>query len=198
LEFSLAAMKEVESYHFEMILQMAISSEGTITEVPLTFIGDFKMPDRLRGEVTMEMFGQTIETELITIGETAYIKDPISGEWQISSEAATPFTPEDFVGLEPDDIANMQDLILLEEEGQDGVPVYHLKGKMSTESLESTLGEVEGEIKVEYWIGVEDGRIRQVDIEMEIFEEGGAQEELYATVSFKFSEYDKEVVIEAP
>jgi len=132
LESALATMEEVESYHFEMVLQMVISSEGTTMEVPLTFIGYFKAPDRLRGELTMELLGQMMETELISIGEISYIKDPTSGEWQMSTESATPFTPEDFVGLEPDDVANMVDLILIGEENSrsgKGRLIYHYPGR---------------------------------------------------------------------
>ena len=198
LEMAVATMEELESYHFEMILQMTISSEGTTAEVPLTFIGDFKAPESLRGELTMEMLGLTIETEFISIGGIFYIKDPTSGEWQISTESATPFSPEDFVGLEPDDIANMEDLVRLGEEDLDGVPVYHIQGKVSAETLEAAIGKAKGDVKVDYWIGIEDGRVRQVDVEMELFVEGGDQEELNATASFKISEFDKEVIIEAP
>jgi len=67
-----------------------------------------------------------------------------------------------------------------------------------TESMGNVLGEVDGEIKVEYWIGVEDDLIRRVDVEMELFEVGGDQQELNATLSFLFSEFNKEITIEAP
>ncbi|HEY42968.1 MAG TPA: LppX_LprAFG lipoprotein [Anaerolineae bacterium] len=198
LENSIAAMEELESYHFEMVMQMTFDSQGTTMEVPMTFIGDFKMPDRLRGEMTMEMFGSTIETEVIIIGETSYVKDPSSGEWQISSESATPFTPEDFIGLDQDDLADIENLLLLGEEDLDGVSAYHMTGKLPAEVLRAVLGEAEGDVKLAYWIGIEDGWMRQVDIEMKLFEEGGDPEEINATISLKFSEFNKEIIIEAP
>jgi len=40
--------------------------------------------------------------------------------------------------------------------------------------------------------------MRQVDIEMKLFEEGGDPEEINATISLKFSEFNKEIIIEAP
>lgn len=198
LESAVTAMEELESYHFEMVIRMTIVIEGADVETPLTLTGDFKAPDRLQGELTMDLLGQTIEMEIITIGGISYLKEPTSDEWQTTTETASPFTPEDFVGLEPDDIANMQDLLLLEENVLDGEPVYHLEGKLSTEFMESVLGEAEGEIKVDYWIGVEDGWIRQANVEMELIEEGGDPGEINATIILMFSEFNKEIIIEAP
>jgi hypothetical protein len=198
LESAVTAMEELDSYHFEMVIHMTIVTEGATVETPLTFTGDFKAPDRLQGELTMDLLGQTIEMEVITIGGISYIKDPTSDEWQTTTETTSPFTPEDFVGLEPDDIANMEDLKLLGESVLGGAPVYHLEGKLTTEVMENVLGEAEGEIKVEYWIGLEDGWIRQANIEMELFEEGADPGEIDATIILTFSGFNMEIVIEAP
>lgn len=198
LEMTAASMDDLESYHFEMVAHMTIVSGGATLESPLNFTGDFQVPDRFQGELTMDMLGQSIEVEIIIIGETFYITDPTSGDWLMSNEAVTPFTPEDFVGLEQSDLANMDGLTLLGENVLDGVPVYHLEGKLAAEAMELALGEAGGEVKVEFWIGVEDGWIRRANLEMEFVQEGDELAEVNATVFITFSEFNKEIVIEAP
>lgn len=198
LEMTAISMDDLESYHFEMVVHMTIVSGGTTVESPLIFTGDFQAPDRFQGELTLDMLGQSIEVEIIIIGEMFYITDPTSGDWLMSEEAVTPFTPQDFVGLEPSDLANMEGLTLLGENVLDGVPVYHLEGKLAAEAMELALGEAGGEVKAEFWIGVEDGWIRQANLEMEFVQEGDELAEVHATVFMTFSEFNKEIVIEAP
>ncbi len=196
LEFAVTEMAELDTYHFTMVIHMTASSGGTTTETPIIFSGDFKTPDRIQGEMKIEMGEFSVETEIISIGETVYIKDPSSGEWQMSTEQATPFNPDDFIGLEPSDIANMVGLTLQRETVLDGVPVYHLEGSLSPEVKEAIMGDVGGENKVAYWIGVEDGWIRQVNFDMEFLMDEVT--EIQATIKLNFSEFNKEITIEAP
>lgn len=198
LEVAVAEMEELESYHYEMIINMTVVSEGVPVETPITFSGDFKAPDRLQGELTLEMFGLTIETEVIVIGENVYIKNPESGEWEMSPESATPFTPKDFIGLKKNDIANMMDLTLIRETVLDDVSVYHLEGMLPAELMEALLGESGGRNKIVYWVGVQDRWIRQVNVDMEFIHEGDETAEIRATIILKLSEFNKEITIEAP
>jgi hypothetical protein len=116
----------------------------------------------------------------------------------MSDEAVTPFTPEDFIGLEQSELANMEGLTLLGENVLDGVPVYHLEGKLSTKSMELAFGETGGEAKVDFWIGVEDGWIRRVTLEAEFVQQGDELAEVHATIFITFSEFNKEITIDAP
>ena len=53
-----------------MDMQMKMTEEGVTLDIPMTFTGDFQPPDRLRGTVSMSMLGVTIESEMVSIGET--------------------------------------------------------------------------------------------------------------------------------
>ncbi|UCF59665.1 MAG: LppX_LprAFG lipoprotein [Anaerolineaceae bacterium] len=198
LEVAVTAMEELESFHFEMIIDMTVVSEGITIETPITFTGDFQAPDRLQGELTMQMLGLTIESEVIIIGEDVYIKDPESGEWEMTTEPATPFTPKELIGLKKSDIANMVDLTLIGEIVLDNVPVYHLETMLPPETMEVLLGEAGGTGKIVYWIGAEDGWIRQVNVEMEVIQAGDEATEIHATIILKISEFNKQITIEAP
>jgi hypothetical protein len=195
LEFGGAATEELDSYHFTMVINMTTKAGGTPMETPIIFTGDFKAPDRFQGELKMELGELSIETEVIMIGESFYIRDPTSGEWQLSAEPATPFLPDDFVGLESINIPNMVNLTLLRETVLDGVPVYLVEGMLPPEVMDAVLGEAGGKNKVVYWIGVEDGWIRRVNIDAEFLLE---DVEIHTTIIMNLSEFNKEIVIEAP
>ncbi len=193
LEAAMAAQEE-ESYHFEMEMEMAVTEGEIAMEIPITFSGDFQPPDRVQAMVSMTMFGFTIDMETITIGETAYAVNPLTGEWEVSTEPASPFAPEDFTAVAPEEI---EDLVLVGEETLDGTRVYHLRGVVGSEVLGEALAGTEGEIRVEHWIGVEDGWLRQSVIEGELSmpDEAGTIE---LSVTITYSDYGQEVTIEPP
>jgi len=187
------AAQEEESYHFEMEMELAVT-EGEITmEIPITFSGDFQPPDRMQGTVSITMFGSTIEMETITIGETSYAVNPLTGEWEESAEPASPFAPEDFAVV-PDEF---EDLVLVGEDTLDGTRVYHLRGAVSSGVLGEVLAGTEGEIRVEHWIGVEDGRLRQSVIEGELSMPDDAGS-IDLSVTMAYSDYGQDVEIEPP
>jgi hypothetical protein len=191
LEAAFSAL-ETESYHFEMDMEMAVTEGGITMEIPFTFAGDFQAPDRVQGTMSMSFLGMTMESEFITIGETTYATNMDTGEWEVSTEEASPFAPEDFTGIDPADI---EDLAIVGEETPDGTPVYHLSGMVSAQELGDTLGEAEGELQVDYWIGVADGRLLQNAIEGELTAEGGTIGLLATTI---YSDYGQSVTIEPP
>jgi hypothetical protein len=80
LEITATSMDDLESCHFEMVVHMTNFSGGATVESPLFFSGDFKAPDHFQGELIMDMLGQSIEVEVIMIGEVFYITDPTSGD----------------------------------------------------------------------------------------------------------------------
>lgn len=175
-------------------MQMTVKEEGVSIEMPITYVGDFQPPDRTRGTITLSFVGITIEVEVITIGETTYTKDPETGEWEVSTEQASPFAPEDFTEVEPLDI---DDLAVVAQQNLDGVPVYRLEGTVSSGDMGEAFAELEGEVVVKYWIGVQGGRLRRSVVKAELSEAGSA-----GTISIRvdttYSGYGKPVSIEPP
>ena len=73
--------------------------------------------------------------------------------------------PDEFLGVKLSDI---RDLTMIGEEALDGTPVYHLRGVASP----GTFTGQEVDVQIEYWIGLEDARIRQIVVQGEFgFEE---------------------------
>ena len=203
MEKAIAAMAEVESFHFEIESTVSISSDDTDVGLPIDFTGDFQAPDRIRGKLSLSLGFFTIEMETIAIGDTAYITNLESGEWEESSglgfgvpnpaELAVP------VGV------SLVDLTLIGEEELDGIRVFHLKGAPPA----SLFGDASDDAEADFWIGVDDFRTRQVTASGQVslgggggfgLPFGGADLAGSATIvlTAKFSDYDKPVVIEAP
>jgi hypothetical protein len=178
-----------------MDMQITAKEEGITVEMPITLIGDVQPPDRMHGMMTMSFLGITIETEIINIGDTSYIKDPETGEWEASTEPAAPYTPGDFTGVEPDEIKGLK---LVGKKTLNGSEVYLLKGTISTAELGDTFEGTASDLQVKYWIGVNNGRLEQSQVKGQIpmpDTEGGVID-LNATTTY--SKYGKSVTINPP
>jgi hypothetical protein len=194
LNTALAVLEE-ESHHVEMEMQMTMKEEGVSIEMPITFVGDFQPPDRARGTMSLTIFGITIETEIITIGETTYTKNPETGQWEVSSEQASPFAPGDFTEVEPLDVDN---LAVVAQQDLDGVPVYRLEGTVSSEDMGEAFTDLKGKLVVKYWIGVKGGRLRRSVVKGELSDVSGGASTISLRVETTYSGYGKPVSIAPP
>jgi hypothetical protein len=199
LEAAFDALEEVESWHLELEMQMTMEMEGLTLDIPFTFAGDFSAPDRMQGTLSTDFMGELLEVDMIVIGETSYVTDPETGEWTVSSDPATSFAPEEFTNLDP---SRLEDLVLVGEETVDDVPVYYLKGTAPAEELR--MGQLDldvgmqGEVQVEYWIGVEDNLLRKATIDGELSVLGEEEATMTLSATANYSGYGEPVVIEPP
>lgn len=191
-------MENLDSFHFEMDLLAKMESEGLSLDIPITFSGDFQAPDRVKGIVNATFFGFSVEMETIAIGDTTYQQNPLSGQWEVSTEPATPFGgPQDLLS---DELFAVEDLELVGAETLDGTPVYILVGVVPPEAFD----EEEGEFSVQMWIGRGDLYLRQMKLEGEAPLDGGFLGEEAAggkaslTMTFTLSGFDEPVTIEPP
>jgi tetratricopeptide (TPR) repeat protein len=197
LQATFDASQQASSYRFEMDMQMTLAGPdiGADMEIPMVFVGDVQLPDRMQGTMTVSVDDIDVETQVVVIGDESYVKNPLTDQWQLNPQTTTMFNPEDLV-VDPDDI---QDLELLGEETLDGMPVYHLSGRATLPfSFEEPLGQVETDMLVDYWVGQEDLRLVQSFVEGDI--EFGGQVQATATVSMtmRLLDYDVPMEISAP
>lgn len=154
-------MQEVESFHFALEANISANMEGFAMEVPISFIGDYVAPDRTRGKISFSLGFISLDMEAVTIGDTAYITNPETGEWEITEGSVTTVpNPTQFTGL-TDDTAFEGIEIIGQEILDDGTPVLKLRVK----SPEDFFGGEDNEVKTEIWIGSEDSLIREVRVE---------------------------------
>lgn len=153
-------MEEVTSFQYEMDVQVRIDMGGFTIEVPISVAGEFEAPDRSQAAMSITLLGGlTIESDFVAIGDTTYVKDSESGEWGLGSSEEV-LRPDELLRVKLSDI---RDLTMVGEEALDGSPVYHLRGVASP----GTFTGQEVGLQIEYWIGLEDARIRQVAVQGE-------------------------------
>lgn len=204
LESMNSAMQDVSSFHFEMIIEMGMAMEGLTLEIPLSLIGDYQAPDRMHAVLTMNFLGSTMETEMITIGDTSYVTDPETGEWIQETADGTGIAPIDPGELIGPGEYELEDPVLVGIEEVDGVLAFHLSGTITSEEFEGLLGEDGGggSIVIDYWIGLDDFLLRKIAFTAEFYgslmEEMEGSQDITMSVEIVISDFNKEVNIEAP
>ncbi len=74
--------RTVSSFHVVMRVQnsgKAASSQIQIRNAD----GDVLMPDKIKAQATVVLSGQPVTVNLVSIGKTQFITDPITGQWRV-------------------------------------------------------------------------------------------------------------------
>jgi hypothetical protein len=146
--------------------------------------------------MTVTMQGMSIDTEIVTISNTTYVKDPTTGNWQTTTQAASPVSPGELTSFKPEQIV---DLSIAGEEEIDGTVVYHLSGKANMPlALGDPIGTITGTMNVDYWIEKETYRIRKATIVGDIPITGDTPGTASMSITATLSDYGEPVVIKAP
>lgn len=200
MEGAAAAMQAVGSLHFEMQTGVKVEVQGSVVNVPIRLTGDYQAPDRSRATMLVSLLFLSVESQVVIIGDTAYITNPATGEWQVI-EGAAPFYA-DAVRLPTADLTSLRGLTLLGAETLDGMRVYHVAGTLPAGVFDPTIGE----FRADFWIGVENGLPVQIkaegafDLTKEVAALLGnvAAGRASVSIALKLSDFGKPVSIEAP
>ena len=195
-------MEDVQSFHFQADINMALYLGGLNAQVPLTLEGDFQSPDRMRVSMSISVLGMALEVEMVAIGGTVYAKNPDTGEWVVAPDTGIGLVdPKAVIFVE---VASFQDLETVGKEDLAGVPVYHLRGLAPRGSIEG----LEGDLEADVWIGLDDNLLRRLALngEVEVEESGtgdllpgaGLSGTTTVTVDMVLSDYNQPVQIEVP
>ncbi len=197
LQAAFDASQQARSYRFDMALLMTLSGAafGAGTELPIHFTGEVLSPDRMQGTMTMTANDIEVATQLVVIGERSFVKNPLTDKWQVSSQAASLFSPKDLIV----NASDIEELALLGETTIDDTPVYHLTGRTRLPfNFEAPLGQAEADMLMDYWIARQGLRL------VRSTGEGDAvlSEELGATAAISMTmrvfDYDAAIEIAAP
>ena len=201
LEAAAATTETVESYHSELDMAIRGGAGANRFEFSYGLVVDYQAPDGWRAEIaaTVPLQG-SIEVQMVSIGDTAYATNPETGEWEFVPTDSFPFESIDLITK--DAVARMGDLSVEGVEQLAGADVYLIIGTVPAGAVATTtlLGTVidggEGELRVVYWIGVDDSLIRRFTGEGEV--QLDVESKVSVSVTADFSDFGKEVVIEAP
>ena len=201
-----------------------ISLQGTV-EVTMVSIGDKRIPDQPRARLSPHLslrildapLAPTVELsnrELQTTREprssgsrsrwsasvTRHTRQTLTGKWELVPTESFPIVSLDL--LAEDTITGIAGLSVQGVEELDGADVYRIAGTLPAGAVATTtlLGTLvdggEGDLSVVYWIGVDDSLIRRFTGEGEVEFDAGIK--VGVSVTADFSDFGKDVVIEAP
>lgn len=83
--------KTVSSFH--VVLQVNNPGKASSSQVEIRSAnGDVVMPDKVKAQATVVLSGQAVSVDLVSIGDTQYITDPITGQWRVIKGLLDPRT----------------------------------------------------------------------------------------------------------
>ena len=200
MEASIAAMDTLASFRFDLDIVASMESEGSALEVPIQITGAYVAPDSVEATLAMDLLFVTIETEYVSLGDTQYVMDPVTAEWQVTvDEGGTIIDPASFVIQE---VSGLRDLALSDLEVLDGVDTYRL----TATSVDGTFGGVAGEFALTIWIRTGDSLAAKIvaEGEADLGLIGGdflgdiGQEPAMMIITLELSEFGEDIVIEPP
>lgn len=169
-------VETVDSFHIE------ITQVGGTTPLAMGLqmskaAGDVVRPDRLKGEVTATVSGLPVRVQVITVGNTTFLTNPLNGKWEpfpSQFSAAGIFDADAGIASVFRAVTNLSKL---GDEGVGGLSCYHIKGNITTDDLIPitrifTLNSLKGvNIASEIWCDKVDFLPRQIRLEGQITKE---------------------------
>jgi lipoprotein LprA len=162
--------------------------------------GDVAVSDGAQQGINVEVAGTfsgiPLESQLVIVGDDAYLKDPLIGTWRELDIDQVPGAFSDLVKGVPEILADIQDLERAGEERVDGVDTYQIRGTVTAAQLSTFLGNAPSakRVPVELWIGKEDSLIRRIEVDGPV--EENDPDDAKRTVDL--SDFGKSVTIERP
>ncbi|NIS81221.1 MAG: PhnD/SsuA/transferrin family substrate-binding protein [Anaerolineales bacterium] len=196
-EASMIALEQAETYHFDMDMRLGVEDEEFGMAFPFKFVGDFQFPDNMVAIMSMTLMGLEINLEMISLDGMMYATNPETGEWEVESESVSPMDPALTARI---DRIDKLDFEVVTIETLEGIEVYHLMGTIPAEEV----SEMVGELRIDYWIGVEDSLPRKITLEGEVESEDltglteGALGFFEMTMTILLSDFGKMVSIKPP
>lgn len=204
-------MKRTHLYIILLTIILVLSLTGCSVKIMIE--ADVIAPDSLRATTKVSVLGiKVFEEEMIGIGETVYIWEPETKEWELSEEYPDVGTMAslDIVTLI---LESLQETSIVNDEGVDSETCYHIKGSLDSEILnemgfndatmvmegyENYTLETEGlEIEGELWINKKDHLVYRLIMNGYESTKSDLSNKTLQIV-MEFSDYNKPITIPEP
>ena len=218
---SIAEMPEGASMAFDARLQISVQSEGGELAATAEYAGELQtgsyfaqLPDYSRGELVIATPGQPpVRRELITLFATRYHPAASVGEWTARPTDGLPFPdPRFFIWGEAASAVPLRALRSYGRETLQSVETQVIAGNAARLGLNGLDGTdsalppgAAGAAEVIYWIGVNDGLLRQVELRGRLplppdspFRPDIEGEAVLTGLTVRYSDFGREVNIAAP
>jgi hypothetical protein len=166
LAASSAAMKQIDGFHFVYeVHQPAGVKPGMGLEIA-RITGDVNSDGNMQAVIDVTQAGIPLSLSFVAVGDTHYVQDPLSGQWQSIPAASSPVGTLSLSAGTIRILDRITDTTFEGEESKGGVKTYHISGKVAAAEVEAIAGAVdtENEFPTDIWVGIEDDYVYEVDI----------------------------------
>jgi hypothetical protein len=159
--------------------------------------GDVVMPDKVKASADVLLSGQVVEIELVSIGDTQYITDPITGQWRVVKgvlDASTLTNPNTGIISLANKLKNLSQPV---DDVVNGTPCWRFTGQLDAQVLAFLTGggmPAGTMLGTSVCVGKADGLPYQLVVTGQATKGDTAQ----TTRTFSISNYDETVNITAP
>ena len=200
LNASLFAMRAARSFHFALEATLDATVGGVGRRVHISFVGDYRTPDRTQGRLVVSIGESTLVLDVKTLAGVTFAGNSQTDQWTFARRlrAVLPNPRVLTTELAPALGSGVQ--ISVERLG--GLRVHRLQGVPSL----GLFGELETDGPLCVWVGAEDLLVRRIETRgnvtldelARLLERLGVSEVSSATVTMEFSAFGRLVEIEAP
>jgi hypothetical protein len=198
---------DAETFQIQLKVEgapVSLNAESIGVAMDLNFksaVADFVSPDRLGGNVEVQLEDSVVDFVVRVIGEEQYVQLPslLGGGWQ-NVRFLSDFNPSQLVGDAGIAAAlrSVQNVELVGEEELDGLPVYHLRGTIEAGLVRAVtvglIGTEEGSLPIDLYIRRRDNRLETFRIVEPAAEEGGDT----TTWTISLYDYNEDMSVEVP
>ncbi len=189
------AFQSLKTFHF----RLEHDNGGTQIPPGLTLItadGNVIVPDRMSAKLDAKAGQQTVNVQVIGVGDQGWITNPFSRQWQplpSGTSIKDIFDPTQGVKAI---VGALQDAKVTGEETIDGTDCYRLEGTVPSEVLQAAapIAKPGLTVGITVWIGKDDSLIRQVYLEGPL----NPDEPSNIARRLMLSKFGEDVSIEAP
>lgn len=159
--------------------------------------GDVIMPDKVKAQASVILSGQNVTVNLISVGNTQYITDPITGQWRVVKGVLDPriLTNPDtgIVSL----AGKLQNVSKPTDDTVNGIPCWRINGQLDAKYLAFlTGGGVPAGTMLQTSLCA--GKADTLPYELSVTGRATASDSAQTVRSFDISNYNKNLNITAP
>jgi lipoprotein LprG len=187
-----AAMANVKSVGFTLASEEKPPIPVRAGEIQLLRNGDAD------GTVTLEQAGQSVEMQLVSVGESVYIKG-VTGGWRQVPKALAASMYDPSAVLDPDRgiaklLTSLTGAKAEAKEKVNGKDAYRMGVTLPRAAIGGLVPGIESDVRGQVWVGAADHRLLKVRGEVPPLAQGGEK----GAVIITFTEFDEPYEIKAP
>ena len=199
LRESIEAMVAAGTLRFDVDGELTMDTDGSTMNAQASFYGVAAAPDRMRGDLVLNVGAFALQMGVISADGTLYTTNPSTGAWQVALDFGGAAVPN-LAALLTEGDAPLIDAEVLGEETLDGVQTVKLRGEARIEGLEGEFP------SADVWIGVDDRYVHRITSEGDVsldslglgLSNAGLSGDAHIRLDMRLSGFGDAVSIEAP